>query len=90
MKICDISKTLQVICITHLAQIACFGDTNYKIEKYDENDITVTSVKVLTEDEKTIEIARMIGSATNETSLKHAEEIIVNSNNYKSNISPMI
>lgn len=82
-KICQISTNLQVICITHLAQIASFGDSNYKIEKYDEDNKTVTQVKLLNSDEKIIEIARMLGNATNTTSINHAKEIIEGSIAYK-------
>ena len=89
-KICDISKSLQVICITHLAQIACFGDANYKIEKYDENNKTITRVTLLDDNMKVTEIARMLGSATNETSLKYAQEYIIRAQNYKSKIKPLV
>ncbi len=82
-KICEISRTNQVICITHLAQIASFGDTNFKIEKYDEGNNTITSVKRLSEDDKVLEISRMLSGSTNSTSIEHAKEIIDNSNGYK-------
>jgi len=86
-KICQISQNLQVVCITHLAQIASFGDSNYKIEKYDEDDKTVTQVKLLNSDEKIIEIARMLGNSSNSTSINHAREIIDESSSYKKFIS---
>ena len=85
-KICDISRNLQVICITHLAQIASFGDSNYKIEKFDEDNQTVTQVKLLNTDEKVVEIARMLGSASNNISINLAKEMIDESNAYKHNI----
>lgn len=82
-KICDISRNLQVICITHLAQIASFGDSNYKIEKFDEDNQTVTQVKLLTSDEKVVEIARMLGNASNNISINLAKEMIDESQAYK-------
>ena len=82
-KICDISRNLQVICITHLAQIASFGDSNYKIEKFDEDNQTVTQVKLLNSDEKVVEIARMLGNASNNISINLAKEIIDDSQAYK-------
>ena len=82
-KICEISRTNQVICITHLAQIASFGDVNFKIEKYDENNNTVTSVKRLSVEGKVLEISRMLSGSTNETAISHAKEIIDSSNGYK-------
>ena len=82
-KICKISQNSQVICITHLAQIASFGDTNFKIEKRDENNITVTSVRLLNNQEKTDEIARMLSGNVNELSIAHANEIIDMSDGFK-------
>lgn len=82
-KICDISRTNQVICITHLAQIATFGDTNFKIEKYENETNTITEVKFLTPEQKVIEIARMLGNSTNETSINHSKEIIKQAEDYK-------
>ena len=85
--ICDISRNLQVICITHLAQIASFGDCNYKIEKFDEDNQTVTQVKLLNSDEKVVEIARMLGNASNNISINLAKEIIDESQAYKHKLS---
>lgn len=82
-KICEISKFYQVICITHLAQIACFGDNNLKIEKYDENDITITKVTKLDDIQKTQEIARMLGNATSNNSLNLANSMISDANKFK-------
>ena len=82
-KICEISRSCQVICITHLAQIASFGDSNYRIIKYDKDNNTITEVNLLNEEEKIIEIARMLGSSNNEISIKHSKEIIENSHQFK-------
>lgn len=82
-KICEISKNNQVICITHLSQIASFGDNNFKIEKTEKDGITATSVRKLSSDEKVSEIARMLGNGKSETSLEHAKEIILSANKYK-------
>ena len=82
-KICEISRSNQVICITHLAQIASYGDSNYKIEKFEDGESTVTQVSLLSIDEKVQEIARMIGAANNETAVNHAREIIAEANRYK-------
>lgn len=86
-KICDISRFNQVICITHLSQIAVFGDSNYKIEKYDEDNKTVTTVTLLGEENKVLEIARMLGSSSNITSIAHAKEIIDEAISYKKYIA---
>lgn len=82
-KICEISRKTQVICITHLAQIACFGDNNYLIEKYEDKTSTITSVNSLISEEKIKEIARMLGSSSSETSMKLAKDIINDAEGYK-------
>jgi DNA repair protein RecN (Recombination protein N) len=82
-KIVKISRFNQVICITHLSQIASFGDSNFLIEKYEDGEKTITSVRRLNEDEKVIEISRMLGSSNNETSIAHAKEIISDAIEYK-------
>lgn len=60
-KIATISKFNQVVCITHLAQIAVFADSNFKIEKTTGNDYTTSSTVLLNENGKIKEIARMLG-----------------------------
>lgn len=82
-KICNISQNNQVICITHLSQIACFGDANFKIEKYEDENLTHTGVRLLNDDEKITEIARMLGSSSKESSNAHAKEIIDEAIAYK-------
>lgn len=82
-KICDISRTNQVICITHLSQIASFGDVNFRIEKSENDTSTITSVTRLNADEKIVEIARMLGDTSGDTAIAHAKEIIGKSNAYK-------
>jgi DNA repair protein RecN (Recombination protein N) len=86
-KICDISKKTQVICVTHLSQIASFGDANYKIEKFEEDNKTITTVKFLNEENKILEIARMIGNSNNLSAINHAREIIEEANQYKNYIN---
>lgn len=75
-KIARLSKNNQVICITHLPQVACFGDNFFFVSKVVENDTTVTHLEKL-EDEKIIyQLARMIGGDNvTETALKHAQEM---------------
>lgn len=54
-----IAKSHQVICITHLAQIAAMADTHYKIEKNVINDKTITNIKILDEESSIMELARI-------------------------------
>jgi DNA repair protein RecN (Recombination protein N) len=60
-KLRDISRHHQVICITHLPQIASFGDTHLRVAKIVTGGRTRTDVKTLTEGERLEEITRMIG-----------------------------
>lgn len=74
-KIKNISKTHQVICVTHLASIAAKGDNNYYIFKEVEESKTKTRVKQLTEEEIVKEIARIASGNITEISLNHAREL---------------
>jgi DNA repair protein RecN (Recombination protein N) len=86
-KICKIASMNQVICITHLPQIACFGDSNFKIEKYDENNVTITTVSILSHEDKIKEIARMLSGTISELSIEHAKELIDDAEGFKRHIS---
>ena len=58
-----IGKTHQVICITHLAQIAAMADAHYVIEKTVEEMETRTRIRRLTEEDSVRELARILGGA---------------------------
>lgn len=76
-KLKQLSRTKQVLCITHLPQIASFADQHYLIEKREAGGRTKTSVRALDHEERTREIARMVsGAKLTETSLKHAEQML--------------
>ena len=73
----DLSKKHQIFCITHLASIASFADTQLKIEKAVKDSVTTTSVRELTEEERVKEIARMLsGDTFTEASLEHARLLL--------------
>ena len=79
-KLKEIATTHQIICITHLPQIAAFGEHSYKIEKQTDESSTYTTITELTADEKVQEIARLLGGATiTDTTLKSAKELIQSS-----------
>jgi DNA repair protein RecN (Recombination protein N) len=59
--IADIARHRQVVCITHLPQIAALADAHYVVDKHEGRDRTSTSVRKLTEKERVDEIARMLG-----------------------------
>ena len=71
-----VSDGKQVICVTHLAQIAAKADTQLKIEKNIENDRAVTTVTTLDYDGRVNELARIIGSEVTETSIMAAREML--------------
>jgi len=83
-KLSFISKNHQVISVTHLAQIACMGDSNYYIEKISKDNNTNAVVSKLDKNELKNEIARIIGGANiSEITLKHAEEMLLNAVRFK-------
>ena len=76
-KLKTLAKTQQVLCITHLPQIAAFGDQHFLIEKTEKAGRTQTHVRQMEEDERKQEIARMLsGEKLTDTSLRHAEALI--------------
>jgi len=76
-KLKSLARANQVLCVSHLPQIATFADHHYLIEKKKAGDRTRTSVRQITGDERTEEIARMLsGAKLTETSLKHAEQML--------------
>jgi DNA repair protein RecN (Recombination protein N) len=79
-KLKTLSRGQQVLCITHLPQIAAFGDQHFLIEKTEKRGRTQTEVRRMEDVERTQEIARMLSGATlTETSLRHAEHLIESS-----------
>lgn len=76
-KLSIISENHQVICVTHLAQIACMAKHHYLIEKISKNDSTTTTVNRLKTEEIKYEVARILGGTNiTDITLKHAEEMI--------------
>lgn len=76
-KLKTLSRGNQVLCVTHLPQIATFADHHFLIEKCVIGGRTKTAVRPITGEERTAEVARMLsGAKLTETSLKHAEQMI--------------
>ena len=69
-----LSRSQQVISITHLPQIAAFADRHFFVKKEIRDERTVTRVKVLEGDERIDEIARMLGGG--KAAIEHAREMI--------------
>jgi len=74
-KLAHIAKKHQVLCISHLPNIAAMADNNYFISKNIVNERTNTNIKQLNEAEILQEIARISSGEINEISLKYAEEL---------------
>src|SRR5882672_7116265 len=76
-KLKGLARTAQVLCVTHLPQIAAFADQHYLIEKKTVGGRTRTSVRRIESRERTEEVARMLsGAKLTEASLRNAEQMI--------------
>ncbi|HBG60816.1 MAG: DNA repair protein RecN [Omnitrophica WOR_2 bacterium GWF2_38_59] len=76
-KLCDISKTRQVILITHLPQIASFANVHYKVNKFVKNGRTYTSVDRLDKKARVAELAQMMsGEQESKIAIKHANDLL--------------
>lgn len=76
-KLRQVARTRQVLCITHLPQIAAYADHHLRAEKVVEGGRTVTRVSSLGREERIREVARMLGGeSVTDTSLRHALELI--------------
>jgi DNA repair protein RecN (Recombination protein N) len=86
-KLKTVSTNHQVICITHLPQIACFGDKHMYVSKKVVKGRTVTFVNELDNEEKIEEISRMLGGVNvTQKTREHAREMLNNVSNAKSTI----
>jgi DNA repair protein RecN (Recombination protein N) len=76
-KLKSLARSNQVLCVTHLPQIATFGDHHYVLEKKESGGRSRTGIRAVTGGERTEEVARMLsGAKLTETSRKHAEQMI--------------
>jgi DNA repair protein RecN (Recombination protein N) len=76
LKLKKLSHDRQVICITHLPQIATYADNHLKIEKKVRAKRTTVEIKKMEKTERASEIARMLSGDTSHVSLKHAKELL--------------
>ena len=73
----EMSKTMQVLTITHLPQIAAKGHTHFKVYKEDINQTTQTNLKELNHDERIVEIAQMLGGEKiSNSAIAHAKQLL--------------
>jgi DNA repair protein RecN (Recombination protein N) len=74
-KLWNLGRAHQVMCITHLPQLAAFGDQHFQVQKLVHDGRTTTQVKGLDGDERTLELAQMLGEVS-EGTLRSAHEIL--------------
>lgn len=73
----QLGKKCQVLCVTHLPQVASYGNHHFNVQKYVENDQTETQMTLLTESERVQALARLLGgSKITETVLANAQEML--------------
>lgn len=73
----SMSASMQVIAITHLPQIVAKGSAHLKVYKYSDNQQTKTSIRLLNQEERILEIAEMLGGKQiTETALNHAKQLL--------------
>lgn len=77
-----LAKKRQVLCVTHLAQVAVYAGKHFKVEKFIKDKNTTVKVLALEEQNKALEIARMIGSTSaSSAGFKHACELLKEAQN---------
>jgi DNA repair protein RecN (Recombination protein N) len=74
-KLWNLGQAHQVLCITHLPQLAAFGDQHYRVQKSVNNNRTTTQVQRLEAEERLLELAQMLGDVT-ESTLRSAHDIL--------------
>jgi len=73
----EMSKTMQIFAITHLPQIAAKGDSHFKVSKSTIDNDTQSELKLLSQDDRIIEIAQMLSGANiSDSALNHAKELL--------------
>jgi DNA repair protein RecN (Recombination protein N) len=86
-KMAAIAKHRQIICVTHLPQIAAMADRNFFISKSSAKNATNTNIKVLADHEVAGEIARLSGGAGSQNAAAYARELIEKAHDAKERIS---
>ena len=86
-KLAKIAKNTQILAVSHLAQIAVMSDSEYLIQKEENEGKTLTKVLPLDEEQKTLEIVRLLGGeGVDEYAVKHAKELLKQAKEYKNSI----
>jgi DNA repair protein RecN (Recombination protein N) len=76
-RLAQLSRHTQVVVVTHLAQVAAFADRHYIVVKADDGQVTTSGVAQVSDEDRAIELARMMaGLETTESALAHAGELV--------------
>ena len=82
-KLFEVSRGRQVLCVTHLPQIAAMGDVHFSVEKGEADGRTFTRVERLDRSQRREELARLSGGTNSAVMLKGAEELMATAEDYK-------
>lgn len=85
-KLASVSNDAQVICVTHLSQVAAFGKSHYLISKTEDESSTQTNVRVLSDSERVLEIARLVSGKVTDSSKGSASELLTFAKNFYKNL----
>jgi DNA repair protein RecN (Recombination protein N) len=86
-KLAQVSRRKQVLCVTHLPQMAAMADTHFSVEKGENNGRTYTKVTCLSREQRACELTRMIGgSRVSDSLLRSAEELLDAAEEYRSGL----
>ena len=73
----QMGRSMQVVCITHLPQVAARGDVQFKVYKEVNNEVTATKISRLNQEERIAEIAQMLGGqGLSQSAINHAKELL--------------
>lgn len=86
-KLFQVAHSRQVLCVTHLPQIAAIGDVHFSVEKREQDGRTYTSVERLDWDRRCEELARLSGGTPTRTMLDGAEELLLSAQRFKEEAS---
>lgn len=88
-KLAQVSRVKQVLCVTHLPQLAAMADVHFSVEKGEHNGRTYTRVEELDREQRCHELARLTGgSHVTSAMLAGAEELIAGAQQYKAGLNP--
>jgi len=78
-KLAEVAREHQVICITHLPQVAVYGQNHYSVAKYVREERTFSAIEQVAGDDRVVEVARMLGDGDSKVAQRHAREMLEDS-----------